>query len=1422
MKLGAYTSCPYSVATGYLNKDSILDIAVANFATHNVGVLLGYGNGTFSKEIIFSTGIESYPYSVGIGDFNNDKQSDIVVANAGTHNVGLRLGYGDGTFAGQICFSMGSAIPISIAIGDLNTDAYLDIAVVGYGTNQIYVFLGNGNGSFELPMIHAGGYGVILSSIAIADVNHDNQLDVVISDSGTGTVVIFLGCGNGTLVNSKIYSTGIASVPISIVIADFNYDHKLDLAVANTGNDTILIMLGFGNGSFQLEASISLIQGSNLHSLVVSDFNNDNKLDIAIANTNRRSIGILTGYGDGNFADQVEHPSGAASQPMSIVAGDFNHDNYIDIAIADNGTHTVGILIASITGLGGERVTSVKNGSNPLAIGDGDFNNDTYLDIAVANSNTSTIDILLGHGDGRLIAFVTYSTGIGSYPQCITIADLNYDGRLDIIIANGGTDNLGIFLGYGNGTFSDLMIYSTGNGSNPSSVAIGDFNSDSYADITVANVDTNSFGIFYGYGNGNFTAQTSYSTGDFSQPGSIVVGDFNNDHLQDILVSLIQTNELKLFLGYGNGSFHEPSSYTTESSVTSVILALGDFNNDTNLDVAGVIQEKFELYVSLGNGNGTIGIPKRYRTGALSFPVDIVVSDLNNDSILDIVVANYIANNVGLFYGYGNGTFMSQQTVSTRLSHPSSIVASDFNNDGWIDIAVSHDLSNTIVIIFGNYQISFQSLVSYLTGSGSHPYFVAVTDFNNDTKPDIGIANSIAQNIGLLHGLGNASFSVGETYSTGSDSIPFAFVIADFNKDNQLDIAFVNYYGFTFGLLLGFGNGSFGNMTTYSAGVETTRTSIAASDLNNDTRLDIVVTQSSTSNIEIFFGQDYTNFFDLQAYSTGYLSNPTKVVVGDFNNDNHLDLSVTNLAGNNIGIFLGFGDGTFENQITYSSNNGYGPFFIGLGDFNNDTWLDIAVLYQYPNGIGILLGHGNGTFNSTVTLSIGTDSNPDYLIISDFNNDDELDIAIMNIGGNNIGVFLGYGDGTFMALMVINTYEDAALSAIVAGDFNNDGFKDIGVTILNNSSVGILLGYGNGTFREIIKYPMQTNATDLNFIAIGDFNGDKQLDLVVVDATARIIGIFLGHGDGIFSHVSTYSTGFWSDPSSVIVSDLNNDKQDDICVLNQYISSFMIFYGYGNGNFAPLKTYPIGNEGSNFSFAVGDLNHDNKLDMVIAIPNTDTVEVLLASDSEPFSDSVLFVTGTDSLPYFVVVGDFNNDDRKDIAVANSGTNNVGILIGNGNGTFQSMITYTTGNRSFPIGLAIGHVNHDNCLDIAVVNRDAGNIGIFLGKCDGTFQGQVSYLVEQGSTSLPVSIAFGDFNNDNSTDIAVANYGSNTVGVLLGYGNGSFAKSALYPVRFNSNPFSVDVGDFNQDGWMDIVEANLAKDNLVILLNLCEL
>ncbi|CAF3787327.1 unnamed protein product [Rotaria socialis] len=137
--------------------------------------------------------------------------------------------------------------------------------------------------------------------------------------------------------------------------------------------------------------------------------------------------------------------------------------------------------------------------------------------------------------------------------------------------------------------------------------------------------------------------------------------------------------------------------------------------------------------------------------------------------------------------------------------------------------------------------------------------------------------------------------------------------------------------------------------------------------------------------------------------------------------------------------------------MTYLSNGEYFPSFMSLGDFNNATRLDIAVIYQYPKSVGILLEHGKGTSNSIVTLLTGADSNPDYLSISDFNNDDRLDIAITNIGENNFDIFLEYGNGTFTAQIILRTNEDASLSAIVTSDFNNDGFKDIGVTILNNS-----------------------------------------------------------------------------------------------------------------------------------------------------------------------------------------------------------------------------------------------------------------------------------------------------------------------------------------------------------------------------------
>jgi hypothetical protein len=151
--------------------------------------------------------------------------------------------------------------------------------------------------------------------------------------------------------------------------------------------------------------------------------------------------------------------------------------------------------------------------------------------------------ILFGSGYGTFVSNTSYSTGNGSYSCAVSIGDFNNDSRLDIVVANSGTSNVGIFLSNGVGTFSNQITYSTGPDSQPYSVAILDFDNDTVLDIAVANYGSNSLVILFGDGNGTFPNQSLFNTGFDSHPFAIVVGDVNNDDVTDV----IATND-----GYGN------------------------------------------------------------------------------------------------------------------------------------------------------------------------------------------------------------------------------------------------------------------------------------------------------------------------------------------------------------------------------------------------------------------------------------------------------------------------------------------------------------------------------------------------------------------------------------------------------------------------------------------------------------------------------------------------------------------------------------------------------------------------------------------------------------------------------------------------------------------------------------------------------
>jgi streptogramin lyase len=222
---------------------------------------------------------------------------------------------------------------------------------------------------------------------------------------------------------------------------------------------------------------------------------------------------------------------------FSVAVGDFNNDDRLDIAATNANNIYVGVILGYSMPFAMTVMYATGNGSAPYSVNVGDFNNDNRLDVIVANSGTNEVGVLLGFGDGTFAGITTYSAGDGSNPHCVTSADLNNDDRLDIIVANYGTNNIGVLLGYGNGFFANITIFLIDDSSHPFWVTFADFNNDNQLDIAVANSDSNNIVILLGYGNGSFGKQTSYLIGYGSHPYAIAIGDFNNDSWMDMAVA---------------------------------------------------------------------------------------------------------------------------------------------------------------------------------------------------------------------------------------------------------------------------------------------------------------------------------------------------------------------------------------------------------------------------------------------------------------------------------------------------------------------------------------------------------------------------------------------------------------------------------------------------------------------------------------------------------------------------------------------------------------------------------------------------------------------------------------------------------------------------------------------------------------------
>lgn len=729
------------VAVGDLNGDGKPDVVVSD-GLSSLKVLF---NATPAGATTFSFGPEVdlpitpplHPDFVTLGDFNGDGRLDLVTGPAvfgSQMSVFLNTtspGATSGSFSAEQTFPI-NFDPEFAAVGDINHDGKADIITATRNADAMSVFLNTtatGGTTTSFSTQHDFASGTNPYSVTVGDVNGDGKLDVAVANRDSNSVSVFLNTtvdGSATPTFSAKNDFAVGTSPRAVAFRDLNGDGKPDLTVANHDSNTLSVLINTtapGASAATFATKRDFATDADPSFVAVADLNGDGKPDVAVPSNTGNAVSVFlntTVLPPPAVSTAPKQAFATGDNPYNVAIGDLNGDGKPDLVIANRDANTLSALInatatgAQVSSFAVKQDFPTGSGARFLALED--LNGDGKLDIAVANFLSNTVSVLLntssvGSNTVQLTAKQDLTTGL--LPVAVAFADLNGDGKPDLIVSNESSYSQSIFLNtttLGSNVASFAPRQDIPSGGSSGSVKVADFNCDGLLDLAVVNRLSDGLSILLnttpvGSLIVSFVAAQTFSTGGTLLDASfLTAGDINGDGRADLVVSNFFSNNVSTLTntttpGSSTASFNPMQTFSVATSTGAPFaVALHDLDGDGKLDIV----------VASLNGSDTANASVLLNStspGAISFSfqasqsfdsgtdaVSAAIGDLNGDGRADLVVANRDVDSasvllnpaalISLAQGTGTITFSASNHAPVLDNNKSPTVTAMHVNDG--------------------------------------------------------------------------------------------------------------------------------------------------------------------------------------------------------------------------------------------------------------------------------------------------------------------------------------------------------------------------------------------------------------------------------------------------------------------------------------------------------------------------------------------------------------------------------------------------------------------------------------------------------------------------------------------------------------------------------------------------------------------